>query len=147
MIGKRKKFDSKLHEQNDGIAKTKIKEVLSCILKDGVSITENQNKYSVDLVLLYNNKIIGVAECERKLVWGDCEFPYDSIQFPERKAKFANLGCPVMFCMLNKQCNRLAVVMGKTLLNSPKKQIANKYIASGEYFFQVPTNKAMFFNV
>ena len=148
MKGAYKQFDKKLHAANDEIAKKLSKKVLE---KDfaalGITILENPDQYGVDMYLVKNEKIIGYVECEIKLVWQSLVFPYDSIQFPERKTKFAVLDRPTIFCMLNSMRNRMLCVGSKDLLSSPLVEVPNKYKGEKELFYQVPLKCARFYEV
>lgn len=61
MKGAYKKFDKKLYEANDKIAKRITKQVLEKDFeKIGITIFENPDQYGVDLYLTKNEKIIGM---------------------------------------------------------------------------------------
>lgn len=141
----RKRFDPTLHALTDNPAREKVKE----LLKDsGYNVIDNPKKRGVDL-LVYNEKGKHVAniECEIKLVWKALDFPYENIQFPERKEKYAILEVPTVFLMFNHDQSSYLTVTGDVLITSPKKEVPNKYVYKGEYFFQVPKDKVKFNDV
>ncbi len=138
----RKRFDPALHAQTDNQAR----EAVKSILKDsGFNIVDNPKVRGVDL-LVYNDKGKHVAniECEIKLVWKVADFPYENIQFPERKEKYAILDVPTVFVMFNADMSSYLTVTGDVLISSPKKEVPNRYVYKGVYFFQVPKGKVKF---
>ncbi len=146
MKGAYKKFDKSLYQKNDQDAKDlTIKRLTNEWKGQGVSFLENPDRYGVDLWMMRNQEIIAYVECEIKMVWKTYDFPYNTIQFPERKAKFANLGKPTLFCMINDSRDRMLTIWGKDLITSPIKEVPNKYKKTGELFFQVPKSKAVFY--
>ena len=44
--------------------------------------------------------------------------------------------------MINKEKTHALMVSGDDVINSPLVEVRNKYVDSGERFFQVPINKA-----
>jgi len=142
----RKRFDKELYEQNDAKAKAAAKLYYN---SQGIEVEKNPKRYGPDLRAFKDGQFIGFIECEIKKVWKDEVFPYETIQFPERKAKYVtqNEDHPVTFFMLNKPCNRALIVEGKDMIESKLKEVPNKYVPRGEFFFQVPLNKAKFVNI
>jgi hypothetical protein len=112
----------------------------------GVELVDNPDKYGPDLVRTDGG---GFVECEIKKVWKTDEFPYGSVQFPERKAKYVyqNKDTKVEFFMLNMKCNRALTVDGQDILDSKLSHVRNIYVNSGELFFQVPLEKVTFFSL
>ena len=139
----RKRFDKDLFEKYDKKAKRIAKEFYE---NRGFTTKDNTNRYGVDLILYRDDEHVGFLETEVKAVWKDEPFPYESVQFPERKLKYIiDNDKPVTFFMLNAKCNRCLVVEGKDLMNSPLKKVWNKYMRGGnEMFFQVPLDKVSF---
>lgn len=138
----RKRFDPNLHALADDPARKKVKE----LLKDsGYNVIDNPKKRGVD-ILVYDEKGKHVAniECEIKLVWKAADFPYENVQFPERKEKYAIDKVPTVFLMFNNDQSSYLTVTGDVLITSPKKEVPNKYVYKGEYFFQVPKDKVKF---
>lgn len=138
----RKRFDPTLHALTDDPARKKVKE----LLKDsGFNVVDNPKKRGVD-ILVYDEKGKHVAniEAEIKLVWKAVDFPYDNVQFPERKEKYAIDKVPTVFIMFNHDQSSYLTVTGDVLITSPKKEVPNKYVYKGEYFFQVPKDKVKF---
>jgi hypothetical protein len=143
VMGYRKRFDRELYEQNDKLAK---ESVMKLIDKRIYRIEENPKKRGVDLQVYRrkDNKLVFNIETEIKRVWKEKAFQYDSVQFPERKAKFAKLAEPTLFVMFNKDQSSYLVVRDKDMLKSPCVEVPNKYCFKDEYFYQVPLKKVKF---
>lgn len=137
----RKRFDRKLYEENDRLAKEK---VLSLLDKRKYKVKENPKKRGVDLLIYRRGEHVLNIETEIKRVWTDKEFQYDSVQIPERKQKYAELDIPTLFVMFNADQKSYLVIKDKDLLKSPKVEVPNRYVYKGEYFFQVPLRKVSF---
>ncbi len=135
----RKLFDPALHAENDLIVKNAVKD----LLKDSRYRVEDGAKRGVDLHIFYRDNLVFYIECERKKVWKE-KFAYDSVQFPHRKQKFAELDKPTLFVMFNEDLSNYLTVESKELLDSPLVMVRNKYIKYGEEFFQVPIAKVKF---
>ena len=165
MQGKYKKFDHKLYRDNDNLGKKFAKHFLPKIMKqsnpekyNSVEIRENSDKYGPDLCCYNDGELIGYFEPEIKHNWNTDKFPFNDLQIPERKAKWANghNGLPVTFCVLSKPSRfsgsvsattsilNMATVTGKNLIDSPTEVVSNKYVPEGERSFKVPLNKVQF---
>lgn len=137
----RKRFDKELYERNDKIAK---EAVLNLLDSTELHVIENTKKTQVDLLAYNSEDHVFNIECEIKRVWKDKNFQYDSVQFPERKAKYANLDKPTLFVMFNNDLTSYLVVKSEDLISSPCVEVPNKYMYKGEKFFQVPLDKVYF---
>jgi hypothetical protein len=167
-----KKFSKKLFEQNDPKAR---KIAIEYFKKFNIRLEDHPNKYGPDLkamckfcfeagYTLDSCEICGsedepwrerefvppfYVEVEVKRVWKGDEFPWATVQFPERKAKYIyQSDKPVIFFMLNAKCNRAFIVEGRHILKSKLVPVHNMYMRGGdEFFFQVPINKGKFVDV
>lgn len=137
----KKRFDPELYRINDKLAK---ENTIKIVDKRKFKVVENPNTRGVDLLVYKRGIYLLNIECEIKKIWVGKKFPYDNVQFPERKEKFALLDKPTIFVMFNADQSAYLVVRDKDLLSSPKKEIPNKYVYSGEMFFQVPLDKVVF---
>jgi hypothetical protein len=126
-----KKFDQKLFNKNDVPAREAAKKFWE---SRGVHARDNPDVYGPDLILDIDN----LLEVEIKHTWRD-KFPFDTLQLPARKEKFAKIGC--MFMVFNSALTQAFLFDGDTVLDSPKKEVYNKYVSKGELFFQIPINK------
>ena len=155
MEGKYKKFDSKLHDRNDRLAKRICINFLPRILRrinsqkyKAVRIEVNEDQYGPDLKCLIGNKLIAYFEPEIKYNWPEGQdFPFEDLQIPERKEKFTKLGVPISFVVLSPCLTRVAFVKRQDLLESRKEEIPNKHIKRGELFFKIPKKKVKFFSL
>lgn len=126
-----KKFDQKLFDGNDQPARQAAKKFWE---SRGVHARDNPDRYGPDLILDIGNML----EVEVKHTWKD-KFPFDTLQLPSRKEKFAKLGC--MFMVFNSDLTKAFLFDGDTVLDSPRKEVYNKYVSQGEIFFQIPISK------
>jgi hypothetical protein len=138
-MSNRKRFDPVLYSENDRIAKDFVKEALK---GSEYQVLENPKKRGVDLLLYRNSEHVANIECEIKRVWKSTEFPYDSVQIPDRKTKYTQLDKPTVFVMLNNDQSAYLAISQQVLLNSPKKEVPNKYVFEGEMFYQVPISSS-----
>ncbi len=140
----RKRFDPELYKQNDELAKQNLFKLLEP--RDDIHAGVNPKKRGVDVIVSNpdTNETLFYIECEIKRVWNTDKFPYDSVQFPERKAKYAKLDKPTLFVMFNHDQSKYLVVKSTDLLASPLLEVPNKYMFKGELFFQVPLDKVKF---
>jgi hypothetical protein len=137
-------FSQKDFDNNDYVARAKMKEILE---SKGNIVKENPDKYGVDLFVYKEDKHIYNIEVERKHGWGDEDFGFPDINFPERKRKFATLEKPTFFVMFNKPLTRYLIVKKDDLISSPVEIVANKRHPEGEPMFKVSLDKAEFRNV
>lgn len=140
-----KPFDRILYEKNDKAAKEAAQKIFSKI--PNYTIEENESKIGVDFLLYKDEEHIGYLEVEKKSGWITVSFPYDFINFPERKAKYCKLDKPTLFMMFNNNFKNYLVVDSETMLNSDLAEVRNKYILSGELFFKVDKNNVLFGNM
>jgi hypothetical protein len=135
-----KKFDKKLHEENDKKGKEFAVKIIQKIYPN-YNIVEG-SKFGVDL------KVVDPKDCtvhreieiEVRSNWsGDLDFPFDTVNIPERKRKFFNGLCT--YVSINKNLNRCLLIKDEDILKSPLVENSNKYVASGERFFKVPISK------
>lgn len=139
----RKHFDKALYDQNDKIAKAAAKDVL--FYHGYTNVEESVKKTDVDLrVLDKDGNLLFYVEVERKAVWHTDDFPYDNVQFPERKTKYALLDKPTYYMMFSGNMKKFLVVRSKDLLTSPIEMVRNKYVSYGEMFYQVPLDRVTF---
>ena len=127
-----KKFDKELFDKNDSIARSKAKEYF---LSKGQEVKDNEDKYGPDLVLGSGINV----ELEVKHSWKGRKFPFKTVQIPERKEKFAKIGC--LFVMFNSDLTSGFLIQSKDILESPKVEVSNKFVKSGEKFFQIDIDK------
>lgn len=133
---KNKRFDKKLYERYDRIAKEYTYSILNDI---GYDARESDRKYGVDVIVYKNDEHIFNVECEIKThLNGNEEFKYSTLRIPERKTKFCKLEKPTLFILFSESGHRYFCVWDKRIINSPLLEIPNVYISYGEYFYDIP---------
>ena len=140
MFNKYKKFDKSLYQENDKKGKEFAVKVLKQLYPEHRIIEGSQ--FGVDLkVFDKDNNLVKNVEVEVRNNWKtDFDFPFDTVNIPERKRKFFDGNC--LYVSVNKNCNRCLIIEDKIILKSPVVENPNKYVASNEYFFKVPIEKA-----
>jgi hypothetical protein len=141
----RKRFDRELFNETDKLAREAVKELFADTTK--YIIIDNPKKMGVDLQVfepLKSTEPVFNVECEIKKVWKEKDFQYESVQFPQRKAKYAQLDKKTIFVMFNADLTAYLTVTSDDLLSSPCVEVPNRYVYKGEYFYQVPLTKVKF---
>jgi hypothetical protein len=101
-------------------------------------VEEHPNKYDIDLIAYDNeDNIFTYIEAEHSNSWKTLTFPYKRMNVPIRKKKFFEKYPNSLYVMVNKPATSIAVIEGKDILDSPVREVSNKYNKSGEYFFSV----------
>ena len=137
MYGTRKPFSKSLHQKNDPQSRKIVKEYLA---KQGIIVQDNPDKYGVDLIS--EDQSLQV-EVEHRLSWTNEEFNFDTVNLPERKAKFF-VANHIAYFILSCDYSRIGMIDGKTLRNyivdENLKESSNKYVRQGEYFYKIPSD-------
>jgi hypothetical protein len=132
-------FSQKAFNENDERAKNKVKEMF----KSRFQIEDNTDRYGIDLIFKREGRIRYYVEVEVKNLWSGQTFPWDEINVPARKEKYFNVYTNSMYIMFNTDLTSCFVISGKTILESPKKEVSNTRNLTGEYFFKVPYTKVI----
>lgn len=125
----RKPFDQAVHDACDPPARDAVIMVIE--REWGLSAKPNENIYKVDLVI----DGVGYAEVEMR-DWDDC--PFDTIHIPERKTKLFQNDMKTIYFVVSKSLSKCWYCDTNTILKSPLKEIKNKEVSQGEYFYDVP---------
>jgi hypothetical protein len=133
----KKRFCKDLHETNDTLARAAGKKYWSSI---GYEVQDNPDQYGADLIVNTGREEI-YSEVEIKRVWSGPTFQYDTLQIPARKKKFTELDKPCVFIVFNNEQTHAFACHSDTLKESPMVEVPNKYVYSGEMFYQVPITK------
>ena len=129
----RKPFEQDLHDKYDLPAKMAIANHVAN--KCGVEVEPNEDQYGVDLVVKKEGKPVGSIEVEVRQWSPTC--PFSTIHVPERKAKF--FGSNVLFFALTKDMKHAYWIETSNIKQYPLREVPNVKVASGEFFYDVPT--------
>ena len=141
MDTERKPFNQETFDKNDEVARKVVKRFL---LTKGIEATDNPKKHGIDLVIPKeesdkNPRLAGVTyEVERRSIWAR-EWPYSTVHIPERKTKF--LQNKMVYAVVNKQLDSILFCPAEEIRDCPLREIPNKAVAQGEYFYDVPFEK------
>jgi len=141
----RKGFSKALFDQNDGPARQAVRGLAKTFGLD--EIVENPARYDIDLLGQVNGETVKFIEVEVKYGWKGGAFPFSTIHLPERKEKFCKKDMDVVFCILSKDLKQAAIFDKQTVLKSEKVEVPNRYIRSGEMFFDIPINEVSFVGI
>lgn len=134
----RKAFNKELYQQYDELAKKKTTEHLQSL---GCQVVPHPNRYAQDLMAKTEmNKFM--VECEVKIVWKTDDFPYETVQLPERKSKFFNER--TLFYIWNEATTRAVTFWSDDIKDLTPVEVPNKYVRKGEYSYQIPLHMTKF---
>ena len=134
----RKAFSTALHGKYDDIAR---QVTMHWMERKGYKMRENPNIYAQDLIAQKGDNQFYV-ECEVKTVWKGDTFPFDSVQLPERKKKFFHKS--TLFFIWNNDMTKAAMFKSDDIKDLTPVEVSNKYMASGEMFYQIPMDMIRF---
>jgi hypothetical protein len=134
----RKQFSQQLHDDNDPIARKKVKKFIEW--NHGISLMENPDKYDIDLICQENGNITAGYEVERRHNWLGKDFPFATLHVPERKAKYADRAYPTYYVATNKLVNYALLMPFSELQKAYCQEQRNKFVGEGEFFFNVPVD-------
>jgi len=141
----RKGFSKALFEENDGQAKRAARDLAATFGLD--EIVENTQRYGIDLLGMSEGNVALGIEVEIKHGWKEGAFPFNTIHLPERKEKFCKEKMPVIFCILSKDLKQAAIFGKKTVLQAEKVEVPNRFVRSGEMFFDIPISEVRFVEI
>lgn len=75
------------------------------------------------------------AEIEQR-DWQSC--PYQTVHVPSRKKKLVNNDLPTIYFVVSKDLKTAIWCKGEDIVASPLREVPNKAVKSGEYFYDVP---------
>jgi hypothetical protein len=127
-----KQFNEALHGKHDKPTRVRTMEYMQI---RGYEIWENPDPYGQDLIA-EGSKGKFYVECEVKTVWKGEDFPFDSVQLPERKKKFFDK--PTLFFVWNNELSNALLFKSNDIKDLTPVEVRNKYVASGEMFYQIP---------
>jgi hypothetical protein len=136
----KKRFCKELHQTNDTLARAAGKTYWSSV---GYEVKDNPDQYGADLIVNTGQEEF-YSEVEIKRVWSGPNFAYDTLQIPGRKKKFTELDKPCVFVVFNNEQTHAFACHSDVLKESPLVEVPNKYVYSGEMFYQVPITKLQY---
>lgn len=129
-----KPFDKELFDKYDEVGKRKVADFMEWSW--GVTVEEG-SAYGIDLIAKRNDEPVGYIEVEVRN-WSGDECPFPTINVPFRKARLLKEQNPSFFFSVHTNLKVAYWCTAEEILVSPKKQVANKEVSQGEYFFDVP---------
>ncbi len=133
-MSEKKRFDRALYEEYDKKARKATTDYLKGI---GFEVCEHPNRYAQDLIAFSPmDNYEFYAECEVKVIWDSEEFPYETVQLPQRKQKFFDGN--TKFFIWNKGLTKAITFWDSEISDLIPVEVPNKYVHKGEYFYQIP---------
>jgi len=128
-----KPFNQAVHDICDPPAREAVKKYI----KDtwDLNAWHNPDKYAVDLIIERNKEAIGYAEIEMR-DWDHC--PFNTIHIPKRKDKLFENNKRTIYFVVSKSIKKAWYVDSQLIKNSSVREIPNKEVSQGEYFYDVP---------
>jgi len=128
-----KPFNQKVHDVCD----TPAREAVSKYIKVtwGLNAWHNPDQYAVDLIIEKDKKLVGYAEIEMR-DWDNV--PFKTIHIPKRKDKLFNNNKRTMYFVVSRGMTKAWYINTDVIKNSSVKEIPNKEVSQGEYFYDVP---------
>ena len=146
MQGAYKPFCQDTFDTYDKLCRLRVSDYFEELISSkGWQLKDSDDPYAPDLCVVSQDNVEFYFEVEQKNNWGKGNFPFPTLQIPERKRKFAEL--PAIFCVLNKYHTRMATVKASKVISSPVVEVSNRYVKSGELFFQVPVCDVKFYQM
>ena len=129
-----KRFSRDLFAENDTLARAAGKRYWQ---SKGCTVENNPNRYGPDLIVSTHYEK-HYCEVEIKRVWSGKDFQYPTLQIPARKQKNLLLDLPCTFIVFNNEQTHGLLCSHFQLIRATVVEVPNKYVHSGEKFFQIP---------
>jgi len=126
-----KQFDQSLHDAHDLIGKRR---VAHWIASWGMEVVPG-TKYGIDLLVYRNGDLYAQVEVEQRDFGGRC--PYETIHVAIRKHKFFQSEIKTLLFAVDMAGQWAYYTDAKRILNSPVKEIQNKFVRQQELFYDV----------
>ena len=135
-------------KNEDDIGRNTCKEYIPKIFSKIKYLEDHPNMYDIDLIGDdVDDEQYVFVEAEHSNAWKGDDYYFKTLHIPGRKKKFFNKYPMSLYVMVNKQASSIAVVRGDHILDSPMKEVPNKYNKSGEYFFDIDLNNVKFYKL
>lgn len=136
----KKPFSEELFENHDPKARLKVQEIFK--KSKTLILKKPSDKYSADFDVFKGEKLIGHLELEVKNNWDSQKFPFNDVQFLERKQKYDKHTVWVLF---NKDLTRHLIARVREIVKCPKRQLSNRFSGGQkESFYVVPLSIVKF---
>jgi hypothetical protein len=127
-----KPFNQVVHDACDPVAR---EAVIKYLARCNRTAYPHPDKYKVDLIV-ENEFMVPVCYAEIEMRdWESCPFP--TVHVPSRKKKLVNNDLPTLYFVVSKGLKRAMWCDGKDIVASPLREVPNKAVKSGEYFYDV----------
>jgi hypothetical protein len=134
---KAKPFNQEVHDACDPVAREAVINFMAS--KWNRTAYPHPDKYKVDLIV-ENEFMVPVCYAEIEMRdWESCPFP--TVHVPSRKKKLVDNDLPTLYFVVSKGLKKALWCEGESIVESPLREVPNKAVKAGEYFYDVPINK------
>lgn len=138
MIGAYKQFNKALHDACDPPARLAVGAWIEQNWKFKV---DDYEMYKVDLVCSKDGIKKFYVEIEMREWFTGQNIPYKTIHIPSRKEKLFNNDLKTVYFVVSQDRKHGLYTNVDNIKASPRIEVKNRAIASGEYFYDVPIEK------
>ena len=129
-----KPFNQKVHDACDPPAREAVSKYIKATW--GMNAWHNPDRYAVDLIIEKDKELIGYAEIEMR-DWDHC--PFRTIHIPKRKDKLFNNSKRTIYFVVSRGMKKAWYIDVQVIKDSAVREIPNKAVSQGEYFYDIPT--------
>lgn len=131
----RKRFDQQLFNTHDDPAR---RAIIQHLHDQGIFARNNEDKYGPDILVLKGFKVERYIECEIKLGWKEGEFPFPTVNLPERKGRYTRKKLPIDYWILRSDLQAAVIIPGPLVRKDYLVEVPNRLVSQGELFYQIP---------
>jgi hypothetical protein len=128
-----KPFNQAVHDACDPPAREAIKQYIKSAWD--MNALHNPDQYAVDLMIEKDKELVGYAEIEMR-DWDRC--PFNTIHIPKRKDKLFNNNKRTIYFVVSRGMTKAWYIDTDVIKTSAVREIPNKAVSQGEYFYDVP---------
>lgn len=133
---KTKPFSQEVHDACDPVAREAIINFMA--RQWNLTAMPHPDKYKVDLIV-ENEFMVPVGYIEIEMRDWD-SVPFSTIHVPSRKRKLVDNDLPTTYFVVSRGLKKAWWCKTEKILSSPLVEVPNKAVATGEYFYDVPTD-------
>ena len=131
---KTKPFNQEVHDACDPVARQAVIEFMA--KNWNRTAYPHPDKYKVDLIV-ENEFMVPVCYAEIEMRdWESC--PFNTVHVPSRKKKLVDNDLPTLYFVVSKGLKKAMWCEGEAIVTSPLREVPNKAVKAGEYFYDVP---------